>query len=71
MRILHLHKKIGDHSRGKNSDKWIRFDDNVQGLTSERWHWLYESSKGGRRLTSIKDSMDASIRLFEDNIKED
>ena len=55
----------------KNSDKWTwdkKVDDNLQGVTSERW--LYVSRKrGGRGLISIGDCTEVSIQGLEHYIK--
>ena len=39
-------------------------------LKSQRWHWQYVSKKeGGRGLTTIQDSVDASIQRLDDYMK--
>ena len=67
-KILGSILEIDEERTNEPEDK--KANDDAQGLTSERWHWLYVSRKeGGRVLASIDDCENASIRKCEDYIK--
>ena len=53
--------KMDKEGTQTNWPKDKQIDDDAQGVTFERWYRLYVSIKGGRRLASIENCIDASL----------
>ena len=68
-KILGTIFKMDEGGTQTNREEGKKVDDDAQGFTSEGWHRLYVSRKGGRRVSSTEYSMNASISGLEDNIK--